>query len=776
MRKKFLVLLLCAVTWAYFGAEVYLNLTRIPSYSPPPSDAPPDFDKYPPTKWDAMDVGSFMSSGFGGKMHATRKGISIKLGDTNTAAICFDTELLRMTMGWTGGFLRLPRLLDGIEGTPWPGGRAAFITHPQPGWANNDSFQDPRPKIGDERFGPLPRNWAHYKGVYVHGEKVVLSYSVGNTDVLEIPEFETRGKQAIFTRSFELSNVETAMALHICDAPEGVTQVRMEGDVALLIRATDNAARSRFTAVFAQHNLPGAKLQVADTHAVRFRVPPAKTNATFRILICKGQLSDLTETLKILKTSRPIERVSSFIQGGPSRWPALTTKGIAGNQSGPYQIDLLTVPGENPWKSWIRPSGLDFFSDGRAALCSLTGDIWIVDGLNQSLETLTWKRFAAGLYQPLGLKIVNDTIYVTGRDQITRLHDLNNDDEADFYENFNNDVLTGSHYHEFCFGLETDSRGNFYFTKGGNLGAASVPHHGTLLKVSGDGKKMEIVADGFRAPNGVAISRRNEIIVSDNQGDWLPASRLNWVGNSGPYGNVDTSRIRDWTKHEKPLCWIPTSVDNSTGNPIWIESNRWGPWDGELLSTSFGSCSLFLVLPEIGNGPRQGGVVRFPLKFDTGIMRGRFNPRDGQLYLCGLSGWQTRATKDAGFYRLRYTGAPLRMPRELRIRPGSVEITFTEPVDSETALDEQNYAVEQWNYALNKLYNSDEVTVRNPSIPGRDTMEIKEAKVSSDGRTISLKISGLQPVMQMRIRYDISSGGAPIRGEIYNTINHVPAD
>ena len=59
-----------------------------------------------------------------------------------------------------------------------------------------------------------------------------------------------------------------------------------------------------------------------------------------------------------------------------------------------------------------------------------------------------------------------DKIYVLGRDQITRLHDLNNDGEADFYENFNNDTVVTPNYHEFCLDLQTDSKGNFYFSKG----------------------------------------------------------------------------------------------------------------------------------------------------------------------------------------------------------------------------------------------------------------------------------------------------------------------
>ena len=36
---------------------------------------------------------------------------------------------------------------------------------------------------------------------------------------------------------------------------------------------------------------------------------------------------------------------------------------------------------------------------------------------------------------------------------------------------------------------------------------------------------------------------------------------------------------------------------------------------------------------------------------------------------------------------------------------------------------------------------------------GRDPVDIKSAKVSSDGRQVTLEIPGLQPVMQMLIRF-----------------------
>lgn len=47
--------------------------------------------------------------------------------------------------------------------------------------------------------------------------------------------------------------------------------------------------------------------------------------------------------------------------------------------------------------------------------------MFVVSGIDEKLERVTWRRFASGLYQPLGLKIVKGEIFVTCRDGIWRL-------------------------------------------------------------------------------------------------------------------------------------------------------------------------------------------------------------------------------------------------------------------------------------------------------------------------------------------------------------------
>src|ERR1019366_8509378 len=116
---------------------------------------------------------------------------------------------------------------------------------------------------------------------------------------------------------------------------------------------------------------------------------------------------------------------------------------------GPFASDLLTPPEANPWACRFRLSGLDFFDGGhRAAVCSWDGDVWVVDGVDGPKAPLAGRRVAAGLFQPLGLKIVAGQIFVTCRDQIAVLRDRNGDGETDLGEGFNSDHQVTAHFLE----------------------------------------------------------------------------------------------------------------------------------------------------------------------------------------------------------------------------------------------------------------------------------------------------------------------------------------
>ncbi len=83
-----------------------------------------------------------------------------------------------------------------------------------------------------------------------------------------------------------------------------------------------------------------------------------------------------------------------------------------------------------------------------------------------------------------------DGIFVLCRDQLTRLHDLNGDGQADWYECYSNAFETSPAGHDYICGLQRDADGNFY-TASGNQG---------LVRISRDGSHAQPIAGGFRNP------------------------------------------------------------------------------------------------------------------------------------------------------------------------------------------------------------------------------------------------------------------------------------
>ena len=173
------------------------------------------------------------------------------------------------------------------------------------------------------------------------------------------------------------------------------------------------------------------------------------------------------------------------------------------------------------------------------------------------------------------------------------------------------------------------------------------------------------------------------------------------------------------------------------------------------------------------DGVVQGGVYKFPLKFESGTMRGRFSPLDGQLYISGLKGWQSSAAKDGSLQRVRYTGKPVTFPAQLNVKPNGVNLAFTTELDAATASDAGNYAVEQWNYKWSSAYGSGEYKLDGTK--GKDAVEVKSAKLSADKKSVFLDLGSVVPVEQMEIKFNVkSASGATIPGRIINTINAVP--
>ena len=766
--------------------EAYLTgLPTGSSRGPAPSNIEP---------WSQMDYGpSLVNTYEVGKdgSNFAYKGIAVRLdpgpggvAHGNTWLI-FDHDTMRLAAAWTGdGFVDWNGIhFNGRHGAhPHIVGDVAFQNPTGPGWARpgTDDFSDNR-LIGRDkrRYGPLDRNWAHYKGFYRHPDRTVIKYTVGQTQVLESFGSRDFDSQTVFVRDVELAPnsqplnlllaTERAEVSLIDDARRSVSDAAEVSAVALGRNETEEAL-----AVAAIGDVAGLVWHVNSAGQIYYEFP--KGDETRRIQIQQSRLKNKSEFDAFVSSAAdtyiPVQ-LADYMKGGSSRYPErIETQPIMGNDDGPFAVDVLIHPEENPWFCRTRLTGLDYFADANQAIVSAwDGNIWHVTGLNQPQDGLVWRRIADGLFQPLGVKIVNETIYVTCRDQIVILNDLNGDGETDYYESFNSDHQVTEHFHEFAMGLQVDEAGNFYYAKSARHALpALVPHHGTLLRVSKDGSRTDILAKGFRAANGVCLNPDGSFIVTDQEGHWNPKNRINWVREGGFYGNMmgyhDVTDSAD-SAMQQPLCWITNSFDRSPSELLWANSKAWGPIEGTLLNLSYGYGKVYVVPHEEIAGQMQGGMCQIPIdQFPTGVMRGRFHPENGQLYCCGMFAWAGTQHKPGGFYRIRYTGKPVHLPVGLSALKTGMQITFSGELDNKSATDVSNYKVKTWDLKRTKNYGSDHYNER--------PLLIESATLSADHKTVFLKLPDIAPTWCMEIQYDVlGKGGETVRNKIHNTIHNL---
>ena len=654
-----------------------------------------------------------------------QKGLAIRLDEgpggvsKGRAWMIYDHDTMRVAAATTGEFIDWKGIaFDGSHGTHTRlAGERHFINPVGPGWSL-DGFEDRREVAKDgRRYGPHPG--LRYEGIFNHQNQSVIAARIHGTRVLDSPGWLDYGSTPVFIRTL---NVEAAgQALRLRVAPENVNVVLL-GDGTLV------KEQGFWVAALA----PGAKT---------------------RVFVSKADAASVETLAK--SHDAPLE-LAPLTRGGPAKWAeTVTTTSVAGNEDAAFVSDDFPLPLDNPWRSWLRPGGFDFTPDGKAAVVAMwNGDVWRVDGIDQKAPArLTWRRIASGLFQPLGVKFRGDELFVTCRDQLARLSDLNGDGEIDWIECFNGDAQVTEHFHEFAMGLQVDAAGNFYYAKSGRHALDSVvPQHGTLLRVSADGSRTEIVATGFRAANGVCLNDDGTVFVTDQEGFWTPKNRINRVKPGGFYGNMfGFTHVTDTSDFamEPPMVWITNKMDRSPAELVWVPKNAWGNLGGSLLNLSYGTGRAFIVPHEEIRGKWQGAVCELPMPaFATGIMRGRFGS-DGALYTCGMFAWAGNATAPGGFHRIRRGNKPTPVPLAVRAAKGALTVTFNEPVSAAAC------AMRVWSLKRTANYGSKHYDEKD--------LTIRRATLSDDKRTLTLEIPDLAPTQC----YELKAGGCVLHGTIH---------
>ncbi|MEM7163945.1 MAG: family 16 glycoside hydrolase [Planctomycetota bacterium] len=427
-----------------------------------------------------------------------------------------------------------------------------------------------------------------------------------------------------------------------------------------------------------------------------------------------------------------------------------------------------------------RVGGIDFLPDGRMLVCSWDprGDVWVLDGHTTGNPNRIWaKRIATGLAEPLGLAVHDGRVFVLQKQELTELIDHDGDDVIDEYRCIANGWGVTPNFHEFAFGLVHDGEA-FWATlataiePGGASSSPQDPDRGRAIRITLDGK-YTFAAAGFRTPNGVGLGPDGMVLVTDNQGDWLPSSKLVHARAGAFYGNrsVDPDGTAD-LEDTPPIVWLPQGeIGNSPSQPLLL---RDGPYAGQIVHGDVTHGGLKRTCLDIVDGVVQGAVFRFSQGLEAGVNRIAYGP-DGAIYVGGIGStgnWGQDRKLRYGLQRLNYNELPVFEMLSARVLANGVELEFTEPLAVGLGWDPIDYELHDWTYRPTREYGGPKIDER--------VLQVLSASVSEDRMRVFLEVPGMQPQRCVYVHLGgafVSDVGSSLwTTESWMTINKIPTD
>ena len=441
-----------------------------------------------------------------------------------------------------------------------------------------------------------------------------------------------------------------------------------------------------------------------------------------------------------------------------------------------FTVETIRPDGFEP-----KVGGLDVADDGRVYVSTWDGDgaVYMVSNIEQGDRSqIEVKRIAQGLAEPLGLKLVDGELYVLQKQELTRLLDTNGDDVIDVYETVANEWGATGNFHEFAFGL-VYKEGYFYATlatailPGGASADPQDPDRGTVVKIGKDTGSVEFVAKGLRTPNGIGLGVNDEIFVADNQGDWLPASKIVHIVEGEFYGSrsVDFEGTAGLTE-KKPVSWLPQDeIGNSPSQPIILNVGR---YENQMIHGEVTHGGIKRVFVEEVDGQYQGALFRFTQGLEAGVNRLVWGA-DGKLYIGGVGNpgnWGHVGKNWFGLQRMTYTGDPVFEMLAVRALSDGFEIEFTEPLAEGVGEEASDYTITQWYYLPTAEYGGPKLN--------EQPLPIESIHVSDDRTRARLQLSGLQPDHMVYFRLNdetmrSEAGRSLWTTEAWYTLNRIPA-
>jgi putative heme-binding domain-containing protein len=444
-------------------------------------------------------------------------------------------------------------------------------------------------------------------------------------------------------------------------------------------------------------------------------------------------------------------------------------------------------------------NNLHYEPDGKLWALGYDGRIHILsdadgDGVEETVKTWWTPKNATAFRGPIGMIVSPEGVYVASKGKISLIKDTDKDGTADAEEI----VTTG--WKEIiqavdATGLAMDKEGNLYFCLGTTnfaeaylLDKQGKSHYdlkserGTIVKLSADRKRREVLATGVRFAIGIAFNRHGDLFWTDQEGDtWTHGNHLDELNvlmidpRGGPrhYGFPERHPVHlPNTIDEPPVLGFGPQHQSTCGlkfNEPREGFKTFGPklWENDALVVGESRGKIWRVpLVKV----RDGYVGRQQLIACTQMLTidCETSPA-GDLAICCHSGppdWGTGPTGKGRLFKLVYVDREA--PQPVIAWPAAqdeIRVAFDRPIDKsvESRLPGLSVSAGQFVRAGDRyeLMSPPYAVVRAQKQTPTYSLKIESAKLSEDGRTLAIKV---EP-MQWRTWYALAIPGVKRPGE-----------
>ena len=661
-----------------------------------------------------------------GKVNRVRRGVVVPLGYNLWG--CFDPDLLRWAAVWETKPGEMPITMDSMAAVSYPDqkakakraprlrGRVLRSSGEEPGaflvGGLREGFRRGRLIDSADPVGPLRSEFGRWIGISMAGRQPVLHYRIGDVDVSEVIASSGPGR---VERLIRVSG--------------GSKEIRIAFD-----QSSDRKAGR--PAAHADTEGDGVRLlEVAGENSF-LQVEPSAEVRVIRVVWSGEKLED-----DFSEAVFPEGTVADPIF--PEGLKAAGAKMDEGQV--PFRVRHFPLPVDKVRGRAIRPTDVAFLSDGTGMLCTLDGDVWRIEGLDGT--EARWTRVATGLFEPMGIEVDGkDRVFVLGRDQVTELIDGNGDGHIDVYRNASDAFQQTMHTRDYALSFALEPDGSFLVAKGGIYSAKDSGdselsgHRGTVLRLSADGEKATVLADGLRMPY---VGRRADgsVFASDQQGHYVPSTPLLELTKGTPCLGHEPTKFRREMKTTEPVLWYPYQVNRSGAGFATLPAEGF-PDLGETFAQVSWSGRLFpIVTPEAG----LPFSWRLPVQFDFPTLNAATHPKTGELFVVGLgiSGYKPTTPRLSGLAAIRQSGSMV-VPAELRVSETKTVVRFAKPLSAGQTVTLSSYRV--WNIKRRSAYGSGHF--RWDGSAGEHAIAAEGVRLSADRRSLEIKT---RPVFRSHI-------------------------